>query len=163
MNYVAAKGREKLYDSVLSFLQGSEERLVRTMAANPTAGIARGLKLPVTHGDVAFLIEEVYRGRSVVTGVPTKLVLIRWRRPRDEQDVMIRIGGDNDGDNDTDSEQKSSTVRLGELVCMTKDEALRHERLVFGEGRSAEDLYGEEIVAQARERMALAERYEKYR
>ena len=149
-----------MYDGVLGFLQGSEERLVRWLATDASPDVARGLKLPVTHGDVAFLVEEVGRGRSAVSGVPTKLVLVRWRRPTSEADAMITLG--DDGNNDREK-QKSSTLRLRDLVCMTKEEATRHERLVFGEGRPVEDVYDADVIRRVEERMAVAERYERYR
>ena len=61
------KGREKLYDHILANLQGLEERLVRQQRVD-----ALGLKIPVTKDDVGYLVEEVYRGKSVVSKLPTR-------------------------------------------------------------------------------------------
>jgi hypothetical protein len=148
-----------MYEGILSFLQGSEDRLIRSLAPDGSPATTRGLKLPLTHGDVAFLIEELNHGRSAVTGVPTKLVLVRWRRPASFDDAMLQIGGQGEGL----EVQKSSTVRLRDLACMTKEEAMRHEKEVFREGRSLEDAYGSETVEKVERRLAVAERYEQYR
>ena len=67
----AVKGREKMYDNILSNLQGLEERLARHEGADST-----GLRVPVTKGDVGYLIEEVYRGKSAVSNLPTRLALV---------------------------------------------------------------------------------------
>jgi tRNA threonylcarbamoyladenosine dehydratase len=116
--------------------------------------IAIGLKTPITLSDIAFLVEEVYRGRSAVTGIPTKLVLVRWKRPSGS--TLIRIG---EGEN----EQKSSNLRLGDLVAMTKAEAVRHEKEVLLGGRSPEDFYDTTIIEKIEARLKEAEAYEKFR
>ncbi|KAI5277445.1 hypothetical protein KEM54_005028, partial [Ascosphaera aggregata] len=71
------KFREKMYDGILGALQGQEERLARFQTnVNPI-----GLKLPITKDDIAYLVEEVYRGKSVVSGLSTRLALTRWKKP----------------------------------------------------------------------------------
>ncbi|KAK3693621.1 hypothetical protein B0T22DRAFT_371960 [Podospora appendiculata] len=153
LDYVQTKGREKMYDGILAFLQGTEEKVVRaTTEGSPT--IAIGLKVPITTGDVAFLVEEVYKSRSVVTGIPTKLVLIRWRKP--QQSSMIRIG-------DEPNEQKSSNVRLRDLVCMTKEEATRHLKEVLQGSKGLEDIYSLSVIQTVEARQKEAEANEKYR
>ena len=76
--YVPAKGREKMYDGILAQLQGSEEKLARTIMPGEDA---QGLKLPVSVNDVGYVVEEVYRGKSAISGIPTRLALVRWRKP----------------------------------------------------------------------------------
>ena len=70
------KGRDKMYDNILGNLQSLEERLARHVGAD-----ALGLKIPVTKDDVGYLVEEVYRGKSVVSNLPTRLALVRWKVP----------------------------------------------------------------------------------
>ena len=67
---------EKMYEQILGGLQALEERLVRS-----EGGDAVGLKVPLGKGGVEYLFEGVYRRRSVVSGVGTRLALVRWERP----------------------------------------------------------------------------------
>lgn len=142
-----------MYEGALGYLQGSEEKVVRlSEPSDPNATV--GLKLPVSAGDVTYLIEELYRGRSVVSGVPTKLVLVRWRRP--EGPVLRRIGTGVD-------EQKTSIIALRDIVCMTKEEATRHYERVLKGGEPLEALYDGELIAKVEERLAQAAEAEKFR
>ncbi|KAL8813014.1 MAG: hypothetical protein Q9200_000601 [Gallowayella weberi] len=126
----AGKTREKLYDSILSSLQGLEERLARS-----TGQDSQGLKIPVTKDDIGYLVEEVFRGKSVVSGLPTRLALTRWRAPKDGFRIDYRWSG-----------QKYSKLQLEELVCMTKEEAAVHEREVLKEGKPPEVIYDVEVI-----------------
>jgi hypothetical protein len=146
--YVPAKGREKMYDGILAQLQGSEEKIIR---ATTPGEDAQGLKLAVTALDVGYVVEEVYRGKSVISGVPTRLALVRWRKPS-RSPINLGIAG-----------QKTSTVQLRDLVCMTKEEATLHEREVVRGARAPEDLYDAETVALVEARIQEEIGYEKYR
>lgn len=146
--YVPAKGREKMYDGILAQLQGSEEKLVRATIPGEDA---QGLKLGITAADVGYLVEEVYRGKSVLSGVSTRLALVRWRAPV-ESTYERGVEG-----------QKTSRVRLRELVCMTKEEATRHEKGVLKEGKTPEELYDRETVALVELRIREEIGYELYR
>lgn len=150
MENVEAKGREKMYESVLAQVQGSEEKIARaSMGWGPED--VKGLKVPVTVADVGYVVEEVYRGRSAVSGVPTRLALVRWRGPGGRT-VEDAVEG-----------QKSSKVRLGELVCMTKEEAKVHEREVVLGGKRVEDVYEKRIVDYVKSRMTEELEFERYR
>lgn len=149
IDYVPAKGREKMYEGIFTYVQGSEDKLARLFVPGVT-----GLKLPLTMGDVAFLSEEVYRGRSIISGIPTKLVLIRWRKPEGSSMNVIGEGKE---------EQKCSNIRLQDLVCMTKEEAVRHEKEIFKAGRPVEELYDLDMIKKVELRMAEAAKYEQYR
>jgi tRNA threonylcarbamoyladenosine dehydratase len=153
LDYVQGKSREKMYESISGFLLGSEERLAKwTEGANP--GVPSGLRLPVTSGDIAFLVEELWASRSAVTGLSTKLVLVRWKRP--EGNTMIRIG-------EAPNEQRSSKISLGDLVCMTKEEAIRHEKEVLKGGANPATLYDPATLARVEGKLKEAREYEKYR
>ena len=142
-----AKGREKLYESVLQDLLALEEKLARAEGED-----VRGLRLPITKTDVGYLIEEIFRGQSVVSGLPTRLALVRWRQPKNGYMPDTRVNG-----------QKCSRLRLGELVCMTKEEVAVHERKVLREGASADDLYEAEIVQRVQKRLEEEWFYDRYR
>lgn len=148
-DYVPAKGREKLYEGLHNFANGSEERLARLS----WPGII-GLKIPITVSDVAFLVDDLYHARSVVTGVSTKLALVRWEKPEGTSVSVIGEGKD---------EQKTSNVRMRDLVVMTKEEAARHEKEIFKAGKKLEEVYDQDTIARVRTKMAQAASYEKHR
>jgi tRNA A37 threonylcarbamoyladenosine dehydratase len=147
--YVPAKGREKMYDGILAQLQGSEEKLAR---ATTPGEDAQGLKLGVSVNDVGYLVEEVWRGKSAVSGVPTRLALVRWRAPGPGSTIDRSVEG-----------QKSSKVRLRDLICMTREEAAVHEKEVVRGGKTPEDLYDKDVVLEAEKRLQEEIGYEKYR
>lgn len=153
LDYVPGKARDKMYDGILAFVQSSEEKIVRReIKIAPDEGL--GLKIPLNPGDIAFLVEDLYKGKSVVTGLPTKLVLIRWRKPAGS--ALVRIGEGED-------EQKSSTVRIHDLVCMTKEEAIRHQKEVLHGSKTHEDLYSRDTIELVEAKLKEAREYEKYR
>ena len=140
----AGKNREKLYSAALSNLQGLEERIFRHEDQDPI-----GLRLPITKDDVGYLIEEVYKGKSILSGLPTRLALIRWERPPEGFWMVEHWQG-----------QKSVRLDLSELVCMTKEEAARHEREVLKEGKKPQELYSRDVL-QLVERRRREEQYYK--
>ncbi|KAM3473603.1 hypothetical protein MY8738_008296 [Beauveria namnaoensis] len=150
VDYAPAKGRDKMYDGIVNYVQSTEEKLARLFAPDLV-----GLRSPITVGDVAFLAEELYHARSIITGIPTRLVLIRWRRP---EAINVSVIGQG-----TAEEQKCSTIRLRDLVCMTRDEAARHEKQIFKAGVPLEDVYDAETIDRVERKMAQAAEYEKYR
>ncbi|KAI9671233.1 MAG: hypothetical protein M1829_004640 [Trizodia sp. TS-e1964] len=145
--YLPIRGRDKLYDNIHANLQGLEERLIRAAGADAT-----GLKLPVTKDDVAYLIEEIFRAKSVVSGLSTRLALVRWRRPPPGVQEMQVWGA-----------QKSVRLALADLVCLTKEEAGVHEREVLLGAKEPEDLYPAEVVELVRARMEEERVYEQFR
>ncbi|KAG5938171.1 hypothetical protein E4U60_001504 [Claviceps pazoutovae] len=149
LDYAPAKGREKMYEGIMTYVAGSEDRLARSLGLDTV-----GLKTPLTMGDVAFLSEELYHGRSIISGISTKIVLIRWRRPEGPSMYVIGDGKD---------VQKCSTVRLRDLVCMTKEEATRHEKEIFKAGKNLEELYDQETIERVETKLASAAKYEQFR
>jgi hypothetical protein len=144
--YIQAKSRDKMYDGILAWLQSHEEKLARAMGVD-----AHGLRLRLTMDDVGYLVDEIYRGRSVVSGLPTRLCLVRWRQPY-KKFVDESVEG-----------QKYSTLRTGDVVCMTKDEAARHYKEVLTGDKTPEDLYGRDVLELAERRLKEEKEYEKYR
>ncbi|KAF2086433.1 moeb/ThiF domain-containing protein [Saccharata proteae CBS 121410] len=146
--YLPSKARDKMYEGIQANLQGQEEKLARHYGVN-----AVGLRVPITQDDVGYLIEEVYRGRSVVTGLATRLALTRWRAPVNvEAFVDTRFEG-----------QKNSKLVLRDLVCMTKEEAQRHEKEVLKGGKKPEEVYERGVVELVEERMEEERRFERFR
>lgn len=118
------------------------------------ADIALGLRIPLTHSEVAFLVEEMYRGRSAISGLPTSLFLIRWRKPKGS--ILKTLG-------DGEDKQKWTTLKMSDLVCMTKKEFKTHEEQVLKGGKSPEDLYDAETIKRVEAQIAEVVKYEKYR
>ncbi|KAI5796279.1 hypothetical protein DFH27DRAFT_563294 [Peziza echinospora] len=123
--------RHKLHADLLSSLTGSETRL---------RGNAPGIRVPLTEDDAGYILEEVFRGKSVVSGFPTRLALVRWERMVGE----VRAEGD-------------QPVGVGGVVVMTKEEAKKHEREVLVGGRDPVEVWGREVV----ERVEMRQREEK--
>ncbi|KAI0848492.1 ubiquitin-protein ligase molybdopterin-converting factor [Daldinia vernicosa] len=153
LDYVPAKGREKMYEGLLAAVQGGEEKLLRYMTSGDPS-ITLGLKIPLTTGDMAFLVEEIFKGRSAISGLTTRLTLVRWQRPADS--ILIRIGEGSD-------EQKSSNVKLSDLVCMTKEEAIRHDKQVLRGTKRPEEVYDSVTVEKVEALLRDTAKYEKYR
>lgn len=143
----AGKGRDKVYENVLSNLQALEERLVRFQGQS-----ALGLKIPVTKEDVGYLLEEVYRGKSAISGLATRPALVRWKAPEKGHFIDERWDG-----------QKSSKLRLSDLVCMTKEEAVVHEKEVLVGGKSPEEVYEGEVIRLVEERRHEEHWYSQFR
>ncbi|KIH91631.1 ThiF family protein [Sporothrix brasiliensis 5110] len=134
---------------------------------------AVGLRVPLTSADVAFLVEEIYRGRSAVSGLPTRTTLVRWQLPQRAQgadgivesllDRVRPAAADLEGDMPLQAEQKTARLHLGDLVCMTREEASRHQDQILFQGRPLSSLYDEATLARIEARRHEAAEYEKYR
>ena len=141
------KAREKLYDSILANFQASEERLARADGENTV-----GLRAPLSKDDIAFLIDEVFWGKSIISGLPTRLTLVRWQPIKGSYKIDVKYSG-----------QKSMSFLLGDLVCMTKEEAMSHERNVLIPRRRPEDVYDNAVVDYVRFRLQQEALYSEYR
>lgn len=119
-----------MYEDILGRLQALSEKLLRSTGAD-----AVGVKVPITKDDVGYLLEEVFRGKSVISGLPTRLALVPWNKPEAGWQADTTYEG-----------QKLLKWELGDLVCMTKEEAVVHEREVLRGSKRAEDVYGRDIV-----------------
>jgi len=142
-----------MYDQILSMVLSSEEKLCRSRFGHANEDVI-GLRIPISAGDISLLADDIYRGRSAVTQLPTRITLIRWLPP--DRDCLNRIGEGNDM-------QKWSALRLSDLVCMTKDEATRHQKEVLLGEKTLEDLYDKDVLDFVESRRAEARQYEAYR
>lgn len=147
---VGDRGREKMYDSILSALQGLEERLARSTNGQD----AIGLKVAVSKDDVAYLVEEVFRGKSVVSGLTTRLVLTRWERPTSGSNMNRTY--ENEG-------QKTSNLVLSDLVLMTKEEAQKHEKEILKGTQDLHELYDNDVIEHVTQRRQEEKNFSQYR
>ncbi|KAI9706732.1 MAG: hypothetical protein M1820_004702 [Bogoriella megaspora] len=144
--YLTNKAREKMYDGIQTQVQGLEERLARARGFG-----AVGLKIPVKMDDVGYLVEEVYHGRSAISGLSTRLALARWRKPADGY-IDLSVEG-----------QKSVKLDLNELVCVTKEEMVKHEKEVLKGSKSLEEMYDTDVLRNVERRMREEANYAKWR
>ena len=145
-DYLPSKAREKMYDGILAQLQGLEERVAKHHGDDSV-----GLRIPVTADDVGYLIEEVYHGRSVISGLASRLALTRWRKPSRDW-IDKRTPG-----------RKADKLDLSDLVCMTKDEMLKHEQEVLKEGKAPEEIYDQSVVDLVKRRTDEEKHFSKQR
>lgn len=139
--YAASKDRRKLYEEIGAQLAGQESRL---------RGNAVGLRIPLTEKDIGYAVEEVFKGKSVVSGFFTRLILTRWEPLPEREDASCWTENDHQ-------------VTLDNVVLMTKDEAKRHEKEVLRGRRSPEDVWGGEVMKRVEERRKEEAAYAQYR
>ncbi|KAL9097477.1 MAG: hypothetical protein Q9165_000373 [Trypethelium subeluteriae] len=144
--YLASKSREKMYEGIQAQVHGTEERVVRAKGYD-----AVSIKVPVTLTDVGYLVEEVYNGRSAISGLATRLALARWRSPSEDY-LDLSVEG-----------QKRVRLELTELVCMTKEEMAKHEKEVLKGSKTPEDLYDKNVLDRVQRRMEEEKQYAKWR
>jgi tRNA threonylcarbamoyladenosine dehydratase len=148
MDYrIGDRGRDKMYDGILSSLQGLVARLVQQ-----EGGDSIGLRLPISKDDVSYLIEEIYRGKSVVSGLSTRLALVPWQR---DGGFATRV--------DTEHGQKYLKLELTDVVLMTKEEGQRHEREVLKDGKELKTVYSQDVLAMVERRHEEERHYAKHR
>ncbi|KAI9712515.1 MAG: hypothetical protein M1828_001696 [Chrysothrix sp. TS-e1954] len=143
--YSTGKAREKLYEGILASLQASEERLVRSANIDP-----HGLRIPVSQKDVGYIVDEIYRGRSALSGLTARLTLIRWTwSVRTSDPSLTSICGN----------QKAVKLNLSDLVVMTKEEAVRHQEQILQTQVQPKDFYEADIINIVQQRKGAIEAY----
>ncbi|KAH8701831.1 hypothetical protein BGW36DRAFT_290215 [Talaromyces proteolyticus] len=148
---LASKGKDGVNDTVFNQLRGLIERLVRAEDGNLQL---QGMRLPLSRDDVGYMLDEIWRGRSAISGLPSRLALVPWERPA--TGFRIDPQWEREG-------QKLVRVGVQNLVCMTKEESARHEREVLRGGKRVEDVYDEKQLQSVRARLKEAEIYERNR
>jgi tRNA threonylcarbamoyladenosine dehydratase len=144
------KGREKLYEGMLSAMRAIEARLLKSVHGE----IPLGLKIPLHSEDVAYLVEEVFRGKSVVSGLSTRLALVRWRKPSGGYGVEPTWQKEG---------QVFMKLDLPDLVCLTKKEAQIHEREILLGDKNPEDLYAPGVLRLVAKRQEEESSFSRFR
>ncbi|KAI9367500.1 hypothetical protein BJX61DRAFT_528105 [Aspergillus egyptiacus] len=147
---MGGKGKDKLHETIQTGLLNSLERLARAEIGTQPVG----LRLPLNKDDVIFLVDEIWRGKSVVSNLPSRIVLTLWERPPlgfKPDPEWEKLG------------QIVIPFKPEDLVCMTKEEAIRHEKEVLLGGKKPEELYSGEILQKVQERRKEMEIYSQYR
>ncbi|KAL4788690.1 hypothetical protein BJX76DRAFT_3296 [Aspergillus varians] len=147
---MGGKGKDRLYDTIHAALLVSLERLTRAEIGTQPIG----LRLPMSRDDVIYLVDEIWRGKSAVTGLPSRLQLVLWNRP--SQGFKPDPEWEKQG-------QIFVPFKLEDLVLMTKEEATRHEKEVLVGGKKVEEIYSEEVLQEVNKRRKEMEYYEQFR
>lgn len=147
---MGAKGREKLYENILNGLVFLHERMIK----HATGEDPLGLRPSVSKDDISFAVEEVFRGKSAISGLSNRLALVPWQTPAHGWNIDLSVAKEG---------QKSIPMDINEMVCMTKEEAIRHEEEVLKNGKKVEDLYDENVLQRVNLKRREAEEYDQYR
>ncbi|KAJ8098249.1 hypothetical protein POJ06DRAFT_258959 [Lipomyces tetrasporus] len=125
--YIVGRNRVKTYDSVLHHLAGQKMRLEGSQ------------KLPLDTEDIGYLVEEVFRGRSVVSRESggSRIALTKWHL------------------------EDGWTAQ--NIVLMTKEEAKRHEARVLKGGEKVENVYPQAVIDLVRRRLEEEKVYSRFR
>ncbi|AGO13806.1 AaceriAGL066Wp [[Ashbya] aceris (nom. inval.)] len=126
MEPIEGKNRIKLYDGIYHSLAGQMSRI-----GMPDQ------RVPVSVADVAYLVEEVYRGKSPVSGYSTRLTLSKW--------------------------DPSLPVSLQNVVLLTKEEQTAHEERILNGHEHLEDVYSPEVIALVSQRLQEEKYYSQFR
>ena len=126
-----------MYSELNASLAGLESRL---------RGNAKGIRVPLSESDVGYIVEEVFRGKSVVSGFPTRLALMRWEKL---PEGCLR--------------EEDSPLRIEDVVLMTKEEGKRHEEGVLKGEKTPEEMWGKEVVERVERARKEEAMYRHYR
>ncbi|KAF3928206.1 hypothetical protein AA313_de0206593 [Arthrobotrys entomopaga] len=142
----ATRFRPQFYAQVVNGLLAVESRIRNNLP---------GLKVPITEADAGYILEEVFKGRSVVSGLGNRLQLVRWYPlvPGKFEDGIT--GGEAGVVDEVQVKKRLETVGVGvdgavflklqDLVVMTKEEVKIHEKRVLIGGESPAVVWGEDV------------------
>ena len=126
MNPIEGKNRIKVYDGILQSLAGQTSRIGE-----------KDQRVPVALADIGYIVEEVFRGKSPVSGYSTRLTLSKW--------------------------DPSKPITIQNVVLLTKEEQKEHEKRVLNGGEKLEDVYSPEVIALVNKRFDEEKYYSQYR
>lgn len=126
MNPIEGKNRIKIYDGIYQSLAGQMTRI-----GMPDQ------RVPIALKEVSYIVEEVFRGKSPVSGFSTRLTLSKW--------------------------DPKKPVSLQNVVVLTKEEQKIHEDRVLNGGESLEDVYPKEVLDLVDKRFREEEYYSQFR
>jgi tRNA A37 threonylcarbamoyladenosine dehydratase len=123
---IEGKNRIKIYDGIFQSLAGQQTRIGESEQ-----------RVPISLREVPYICEEVFRGKSPISGFSTKLTLSRWDRTK--------------------------PISLTNVVVMTKDEQKSHEEKVLIGGAPLEEVYDASVLELVAKRFKEEEYYEQFR
>lgn len=114
---IEGKNRYKIYDGIFQSLAGQQSRIGQL-----------DQRVPIAMGDVSYILEEVFHGKSPISNYSTKLTLSRWDPSKD--------------------------ISTQNVVVMTKEEQANHEKKVLKGGAKLEEVYSKEVLELVESRFA---------
>lgn len=126
MEPIEGKNRYKFYDSFLQSLAGQQSRIGKV-----------DQRVPIALNEVAYVLEEVFRGKSPISNYSTRLTLSRW-----------------DGNKE---------LSFQNIVVMTKEEQQEHEKRCLNGGEPLENVYSQEILDRVNKRFKDEQFYSQFR
>ena len=126
MDPIEGKNRVKVYDGIFLSLAGQMSRI-----GMPDQ------RIPISVSDVGYILEEVFRGKSPLSGYSTKLALSKW--------------------------DPNQPVSLQNVVIMTKEEQKNHEKRVLNGNERLEDVYTKEQIDLVNKRLDEEKYYSQFR
>ena len=126
MEPIVGKNRIKVYDGIYQSLAGQMTRIGRP-----------DQRIPIALKEVGYICEEVFRGKSPVSGFSTRLTLSKW--------------------------DPAKPVSLQNVVLLTKEEQKIHEDRVLNGGESLEDCYSQEVLDLVKRRFAEEAYYSQFK
>ncbi|CAI4562280.1 CIH_HP2_G0031870.mRNA.1.CDS.1 [Saccharomyces cerevisiae] len=123
---VEGKNRIKVYDGIYQSLAGQMSR----------AGIP-SQRIPLALKDVSYLVEEVFKGKSPISGISTRLTLTKW--------------------------DPSKPISLQNVVVLTKNEQKVHEDRVLKGKESLQDVYDAKVLKLVSQRFREEAYYSQFR
>lgn len=126
MDPIEGKNRIKVYDGIYQSLAGQMTRI-----GMPDQ------RVPISVFEISYILEEVFRGKSPVSGYSSRLTLSKW--------------------------DPSKPVSLQNVIILTKEEQKEHERRVLNGGEKIEDVYSPEVLKLIEKRFQEEQYYSRYR
>ncbi|CAI4598958.1 CDG_1a_G0033230.mRNA.1.CDS.1 [Saccharomyces cerevisiae] len=123
---VEGKNRIKVYDGIYQSLAGQMSRV----------GIP-SQRIPLALKDVSYLVEEVFKGKSPISGISTRLTLTKW--------------------------DPSKPISLQNVVLLTKNEQKVHEDRVLKGKESLQDVYDAKVLKLVSQRFREEAYYSQFR
>lgn len=123
---VEGKNRIKVYDGIYQSLAGQMSRV----------GIP-SQRIPLALKDVSYLVEEVFKGKSPISGISTRLTLTKW--------------------------DPSKPISLQNVVVLTKNEQKVHEDHVLKGKESLQDVYDAKVLKLVSQRFREEAYYSQFR
>ncbi|KAK3365374.1 hypothetical protein B0H63DRAFT_542649 [Podospora didyma] len=137
LEYAQGKARDKMYDGILAFVQSSEEKIVRASPGAPQTSVSASK----SHHHRRYCLSS---GRALQRaerchGYPDQA------RPSEMAEARGRKHSCKDKRR-RNYRAEILHLKLRDLVCMTKDEATRHQKEVLQGDKTLADLYGPEVI-----------------
>lgn len=126
MDPIEGKNRIKIYDGIYQSLAAQMSRIGRP-----------DQRVPIAIKDVSYIVEEVFRGKSPVSGYSTRLTMSKW--------------------------DPKKPVSLQNVVVLTKEEQKEHEDNVLNGDKSLKDFYAADVLNLVAKRFKEEEYYSQYR